>query len=479
MQPYRPLGTLYAAAALREAGLTVALFDTMLRDPGVAFAECMEEHKPRVVAIYEDDFNFLTKMCLSRMREVMKSIAQAAKLREVPVIVHGSDASDHPGFFLNSGADYLLLGEAENTLVALCAALLSGGSLHGIAGLLQRDATGDIIRSEDATSRNPNWERLPMPPLDLTDFAPYRQAWESHHRFFSVNMVASRGCPFRCNWCAKPISGKKFHLRPAADVAEEMRQLKVNVGAQHIWFSDDVFALNQQWVKELAHEVTARHASVPFKIQTRADLMTDQTVAALKIAGCTEIWMGVESGSQKVLDAMDKGLQVREVEEARRRLKHAGIRACFFLQFGYPGEQWKQLQETIALVRTTRPDDIGISFSYPLPGTPFYERVQSQLGFKRNWTESDDLCILFEAEYETAFYRAVRDALHAEVSSWTEADASLTQLEVDRLWARVYEMEPVSRTKGAEHGSKTDFLSQNRVAGFIAADELLAKAGAQ
>lgn len=160
--------------------------------------------------------------------------------------------------------------------------------------------------------------------------------------------------------------------------------------------------------------------------------------------------MGIESGSQTVLKAMDKGLTLPSVIVARRRLKEAGIRACYFLQFGYPGETWAELQETIAFVRETRPDDIGISFSYPLPGTVFYKRVQMQLGQKRNWTDSDDLCIMFEAAYNTDFYRAVRDALHAEVDSWRESEASCkTDAQIDSLWCRVNELEPVSRNANA------------------------------
>jgi radical SAM superfamily enzyme YgiQ (UPF0313 family) len=176
------------------------------------------------------------------------------------------------------------------------------------------------------------------------------------HGYFSVNMVSSRGCPYQCNWCAKPISANKFHLRPAASVAAEMRLLKVTAGAQHIWFGDDIFALNQDWVCQFAEEVTKRDAVVPFKIQSRANLMTGQTVQHLKAAGCDEVWMGVESGSQAVLNAMDKGLNLSSVVTARSRLKNAGIRACFFLQFGYPGETWTELQETISFVRHTRPD---------------------------------------------------------------------------------------------------------------------------
>jgi radical SAM superfamily enzyme YgiQ (UPF0313 family) len=292
-------------------------------------------------------------------------------------------------------------------------------------------------------------------------------------------MVASRGCPYRCNWCAKPISENKFHLRPAAAVAEEMRQLKVDAQAAHIWFSDDIFALNHHWVQEFATEVEARQAALPFKIQSRADLMSEATVEALKTAGCSEVWMGVESGSQKILDAMDKGLQLSSVITARQRLQQAGIRACYFLQFGYLGETWEDLRQTIAFVRSTHPDDIGISFSYPLPGTVFYERVQAELGAKRNWADSDDLCIMFRASYTSDFYRAVRDALHAEVSSWHVAPPQADiESHIGELWQKVFALEPVSRNAEStilrSRGSEGQSDEQ---AGFFPVSELIAATG--
>jgi anaerobic magnesium-protoporphyrin IX monomethyl ester cyclase len=185
---------------------------------------------------------------------------------------------------------------------------------------------------------------------------------------------------------------------------------------------------------------------LPFKIQSRADLMSEETVASLKRAGCAEVWMGVESGSQKVLDSMDKGLRVAEVEAVRTRLRKAGIRACYFLQFGYPGEEWQDIQQTISLVRSTRPDDIGVSFSYPLPGTTFFDRVQEQIGAKRNWTDSDDLCLMFRAAYQDEFYLALRKALHAEVDSWHNQRASSDLIS---LWRKVFAMEQSCRNSEA------------------------------
>jgi anaerobic magnesium-protoporphyrin IX monomethyl ester cyclase len=450
MQPYMPLGTLYAATALREGGISVVVLDSMLEEPSTTLDNMLAKHQPKIVAVYEDDFNFLSKMCLTRMRSVAWKIANAARSAGAITVVHGSDSTDNAVLFLKNGFDYVLCGEAEESLVRLCDAILNGEEVAEIDGMLRLDEHGCPVRSPQRLSTNPAWSQLPSPARELIDMDPYRAAWMDAHGYFSANMVSSRGCPFSCNWCAKPISGNKFHLRPAAVVAEEMKLLKESAGVQHIWFGDDVFALDRHWVQQFAEEVTRRDAAVPFKIQSRADLMSEVVIEHLKTAGCSEVWMGVESGSQAVLNAMDKGLRLHSVRAARRLLREAGIRACYFLQFGYPGETWIDLQETIALVRETRPDDIGVSFSYPLPGTVFYEQVQEQLGQKRNWTDSDDLCIMFTAAYTTDFYREVRDALHAEVDAWKEPNAPReTSARIDAMWERVWRLEQASQNPDA------------------------------
>jgi radical SAM superfamily enzyme YgiQ (UPF0313 family) len=230
-----------------------------------------------------------------------------------------------------------------------------------------------------------------------------------------------------------------------------MQILKDRYRADHIWFADDIFALNRNWAQQLAAEVEQRNCRIPFKVQTRADLMTRDTVPCLRRAGCSEVWMGVESGSQKILDAMEKGLRLEEVYAARRNLKAEGIRACYFLQFGYPGETWMDIKKTISLVRETRPDDIGVSFSYPLPNTRFYEMVRHQLGAKRNWSESDDLCVMFKGAYTDEFYRSLRDALRTEVDGWKLNDSSAAEHKVrlQNLWLSIEHSEPTSRNPDA------------------------------
>jgi radical SAM superfamily enzyme YgiQ (UPF0313 family) len=447
MEPYPPLGTLYAAALLRAHGISVAVFDPMLQEPESGLKEALRAHRPQVLAIYEDDFNFLTKMCLTRMRELAWEMIDIARQRGARVVVHGSDATDHATEFLRHGADAVLEGEAEYPLLFAVRAILGHSSLTNLSRVI-----GDGRREHKKEPRIgssklfPDASTLPLPARDLIDLSLYRKAWKEAHEVFSLNLIASRGCPFRCNWCAKPIFGDKYYLRAASDVAAEMCLLKEEHGAEHLWFADDIFGLNRHWLEEFAVAVDTFRCALPFKIQARADLVTNETAAALRRAGCAEVWMGVESGSQKVLDAMDKGLRVDEVISARGYLKRQGIRTCYFLQLGYPGEQWKDIQETIALVRETRPDDVGISFSYPLPNTRFYSRVKEQLGAKQNWSDSEDLCVMFKGTYTDRFYRAVRDALHEEVESWKPGtkQSQHAQLSAD-LWKLAESLEPASK----------------------------------
>jgi len=443
MQPYPPLGTLYAAAMLRKLGISVAVFDSMLNDPEKEFEAALARYRPALVVVYEDNFNFLSKMCLTRMREVAFQILAASRRTGATVLVNGSDASDHVDDYLRNGFRCALLGEAEFTLLEAVPHLLKSkkAALGGIAGLAYLSQTKGEVVYTARRSQLRQLDALPFPARDLIDMRQYRDVWKSAHGYFSLNLVASRGCPYRCNWCAKPIYGDTFSVRSPLNVAEEMCHLKREYSVDHLWFADDIFGLQARWVQEFAEAVETLGAAVSFKMQSRVDLMTPETTAALRRSGCAEVWMGAESGSQKILDGMEKGTRVEQIAEARENLRKEGIRACYFLQFGYPGETWDDIKSTVSLVRDTRPDDIGVSVSYPLPGTKFFSRVQAQLGAKTNWSDSEDLSMMFQGAYTGEFYRALHDALHAEVDSWNGRAGGNNRRE---LWDRVVQLEQTS-----------------------------------
>lgn len=409
MQPYPPLGTLYAASTIRERGYEVALFDAMLAESEQEWAQALDEHKPQYAVIYEDNFNYLSKMCLLRMREAAFTMIHMAKERGCVVILCGADVTDHYANYLEHGADYCILGEGEETLAELLDQLSAGKD----AG----EVIGHVSRFRLHASRRPdikNIDAIPFPAWDLVNIAKYKKLWRERHGYFSMNMVTTRGCPYHCNWCAKPIWGQRYNSRSPENVAAEMKWLKQNFAPDHIWFADDIFGLKPNWVQGFSDLLIEYDAVIPFKCLQRADLVTEKTAAALAKAGCQVVWIGAESGSQKILDAMDKGDKVEDIYRAAELLHANGIQVGFFLQFGYPGETWDDVQLTLKMVRECKPDDIGISVSYPLPGTKFYERVKMELGEKQNWVDSDDLAMLYRGPFPQGFYRILHGRVHHE-----------------------------------------------------------------
>lgn len=419
-KPYPPLATIQVAALLREMGHATSLFDAMLADGVEDYHASLQAAWADVVVIYEDNFNYLTKMCLGRMRDAACQMIVEARTHGARVIVAGSDASDHPDAFLTAGADVVLVGEGIAALVELIGRLDRDPEIDaqdwtsGIAGIATLvDGQTQLMR---LGAKPPDPRLTGRPAWDLVDIERYRAIWLERHGYFSLNMAASRGCPFRCNWCAKPIWGNHYKQRGPQDIAAEMTYLKRTFRPDHIWLADDIFGFHVDWVTEFAEHLRAADGSVPFTIQTRADLISERMASALEQAGCAEAWIGAESGSQRVLDAMTKGTKVADLIAARMRLGEHGIRVGFFIQLGYLGEQLADLLATRELVTQAAPDDIGVSVSYPLPGTKFYERVKAQLGAKTNWQDSGDLAMMFRGAYDSDFYRRVRDLLHEQVT---------------------------------------------------------------
>ena len=434
MQPYPPLQTLIAASLLRGQGHSVSFFDATFEAPGEGLARAIERHRPSLIVVAEDNFNFLTKMCLVRNREVAFGYAETARAAGIPIAVNGSDSADRAEDYLAHGFHYVIAGEMEETLLELCRTIPAPSP--GLAGLCWREPGGEIRRGAPRRPV-PDLSTVPGPAWDLVDIPSYRNAWMTAHGYFSLNLVSSRGCPFRCNWCAKPIYGGTYRYHAPEQVAREMSRLRRDYNPGLIWFADDIFALSRKWTAEFADAVEQLDARTPFKMQSRCDLMTCETVDHLLRAGCAEVWMGAESGSQRILDAMDKDISVSAIRSARENLGARGIRACLFLQFGYPGETWSDIRKTIAMVRAVRPDDVGISVSYPLPNTRFHDMVRAQAQGKTNWNDSGDLDIMFQGAYSTPFYRALADALHLEVR---RGEASAAE-----AWRLVAQLEPVSR----------------------------------
>lgn len=411
--PFPPLGTLYAASLLRENGFAVDLFDTNLRDNPFEIESVLKLKNPEFLVIYDDGFNYLTKMCLTNMREACFEMIQLGKKYGCQIIVCSSDASDHFEKYLEKGADFVIRGEGEITLLELLTALTNEEIIDSIPGIVFQKE-GKIIQNP---SRNvlQNLDDLPLPAWDLVNMDSYQTIWKQSKQKFTLNIATTRGCPYKCNWCAKPIYGNRYNAHSPEYIVNEIAYLKEKFGVSRFWMCDDIFGLKPNWVQEFKEILKDKNLKIKYFIQSRVDLLLkEDTIEALAESGLEEVWVGAESASQKILDAMDKGTKVEEIYEATRLLKSKKIKVAFFLQFGYLGETQEDIQKTIAMVKELQPDNIGISVSYPLPGTKFYDKVKGDLLLKANWTDSDDFDMMFQGTYHSNYYRKLQRFVHKE-----------------------------------------------------------------
>ncbi len=411
-QPYPPLGTLWAASVLQTENFIVSLFDTNLRHNPKEISQALLRNAPTYLVIYDDGFNYLTKMCLTVMREAAFTLIHEGKKANCTVIISSSDATDHYKKYIEEGADYVIRGEGEETLKELMNALESASDVSTISGIAYQKKNEIHITSPRQVLRD--LDSLPLPAWDLIDAESYRTIWKKRHGYFSINIATTRGCPYKCNWCAKPIYGNRYNSRSPENVVEEIELLINTFHPDHFWFCDDIFGLKPGWITAFNRLVHQKNLKFKYKIQSRADLLLDEhTVSALAESGAETVWIGAESGSQKILDAMDKGITTHQIAEATKNLKKENIKVAYFLQFGYRGENGIDIDATLKMILKNMPDEIGVSVSYPLPGTKFYDRVKSELQEKQNWTDSDDLALMYQGTFSPVYYRVLHRYVHS------------------------------------------------------------------
>ena len=411
--PYPPLGTLYAAAYMRENEYTVSLFDTNLRSDPYAIEKEIQEKKPTFLVLYDDGFNYLTKMCLTTMREAAFEMISIGKKHNCKVIVCSSDSTDHYQKYLEKGADFIIQGEGEITLKELVNAIKNNLPVDSIQGIVYKEDENIIKNAKRIVIKN--LDEFPIPAWDLVDMQSYKDVWQQGANKFTLNIATTRGCPYKCNWCAKPIYGNRYNSHSPKYITKHLAFLNENYGVSNFWMCDDIFGLKPNWVQEFNIELKKAELKISYYIQSRVDLLLkEDTIDALAESGLSEVWVGAESGSQKILDAMDKGTQVEQIYEATRILKNKNIRVAFFIQFGYLGETKEDINKTVAMIKELLPDNLGVSVSYPLPGTPFYDKVKDDMQLKANWTDSDDLAMMFQGTFNSKYYKKLHRYVHKE-----------------------------------------------------------------
>jgi len=411
MTPYFPLGILYLAATLREAGYAVALYDGCFEPDLESFEQALDVHQPRLVGI----------TALSTVRANTLELAARARRRGLPVIVGGSDPTGRPEHYLVQREDgcYLVdvavVGEGEETLLELLPALLDAQEtrpLSEIPGIAYR-RDGEPVRTAPRPLRR-EVDAIPLPARDLADLDAYQRAWKTAHGYSSLSIIASRGCPFECAWCQKSVFGRSCRLRHPEAVAQELALLRDTYQPDQVRIVDDVVGIDRRWVRAFRDAVLARGPVVPFECLSRVDLVDREVLTWLQEAGCVRIQFGAESGSQRVLDAMHKGTRVEQIHAAAQLCHELGIETYFFIMVGYPGEEWSDIRATVRLLNETRPTQFSSTIAYPLPGTPFYDQVRDQLVDAPDWAYTGENRMMYRGRYSTRFYRWVQRLLQHE-----------------------------------------------------------------
>jgi radical SAM superfamily enzyme YgiQ (UPF0313 family) len=405
MKPYPPLGILYICSHLRQQGLSAEVFDSTFSSRQHLW-DLLRQGPPSVLGVYA---NLMT-------RGNVIQILRVAKESGWRTIVGGPEPGAYVGEYLAAGADIVVIGEGELTLEELVPVLQSDclENLHKIDGIAFQASDGSVMRTKPRAQIK-DLDTQPWPARESIDMARYVEVWREHHGMGSVSLITARGCPYDCRWCSHEVFGKTHRRRKPASVADELEWLIHRYQPQMAWMADDVFTIHHGWLFQYAAELKRRGVKLPFECISRADRLNAQVVETLAELGCFRVWIGSESGSQRILDAMERGVTVEQVQTAVALCRSAGIQTGMFLMWGYEGEELSDIEATVAHVKKTDPDIFFTTVAYPIKGTPYFSEVEDRVESPKAWSESSDREFQIRSRHSRQFYRFADKLLRSEV----------------------------------------------------------------
>ncbi|HET7816704.1 MAG TPA: radical SAM protein [Sphingomicrobium sp.] len=415
MKPYPPLGLLYISSYLRRGGFEVDIYDSTWGSKPELFSR-LARGAGGVLGIYT---NLITRA------NVIAIIAEA-KRHGWTVVLGGPESANYAEQYLTQGADVIVAGEGEETLAELLPALADKGRhrLHGVAGTVFRDAHGEVI-ANPPRAQIACLDTLPWPDRERIDLSKYVEAWRTHHGRGSLNLITARGCPYKCKWCSHAVFGYSYRRRSFTDCADELQHIAERYRLEQVWYSDDVFTINHRWLYGYAEELRRRGLKVPFETISRADrMMKEEVLETLAEMGCYRIWIGAESGSQRVLDAMRRGVTVEQIDWSTKAAQRHGIEVGLFLMWGYDGEQLDDIETTIDQLKRWNPDVVLTTVAYPIKNTPFHESVADRVVLPSEWSQASDRDLLIKGRHSRAYYK------HAD--AWLRAELAASQIDGER-----------------------------------------------
>jgi radical SAM superfamily enzyme YgiQ (UPF0313 family) len=405
MKPYPPLGLLYLSAWLDKHGVQNSVYDTTFSDRQ-SLETHIEHSQPRILALYA---NLMTKPALLRILRFVRELEARHPGYRCLKVLGGPDVTHNAEAYLREGADLIVIGEGEQTMLELALAAEAAGDTDDLharfqhvpglaylhAGFLHKTAAREKIR---------DLEQLPFPNRHKIELQRYLDAWKKAHGHNALSISTQRGCPYTCRWCSTAVYGQSYRRRSPESVVDEIEFLQKNYQFDLVWFVDDVFTVSHKWLGEFHQVLQARGVQLQFECITRADRLNHEVLRLLRACGCFRVWIGAESGSQRIIDAMDRRVDVQQVRSMIRAARAEGIQAGTFIMLGYPGETEADIRETVRHLKEANPDLFTITVAYPIKGTGLYEEVQATATAPLPWAESTDRDVDFPRSYPRRYY---------------------------------------------------------------------------
>jgi anaerobic magnesium-protoporphyrin IX monomethyl ester cyclase len=395
MKPYPPLGILYIASHLKARGFDAGLFDATF-SRREAFCSLVEKERPPVVGIYA---NLITRHNVLEMAHFCRDLG-------CTVVVGGPEPANYPEEYLARGADVVVIGEGELTLEELLPHLARRGptAMQEIQGIVYRERDGHLVRT-DPRPYIQGLDDQPFPERAAIDIPHYVHVWREHHGMGPVSLITARGCPYTCTWCSHAVFGYSHRRRSPQNVADEVALILDTYQPDGLWYADDVFTINHRWLGAYAAELKGRGIRLPFETISREDRLNEEIVRTLAEMGCFRLWVGAESGSQRILDDMRRRTDAQRVREMVQLLQRYGIQAGMFIMLGYEGEESEDIEATVELLKEANPDTFLTTVAYPIKGTPYYEQVADRIVPLEPWDQGSDRDLTIAGRHSRRFYR--------------------------------------------------------------------------
>ncbi len=377
---FPPLGLGYVAAALQQRKVSVDLVDCTFLNKQQALRRVEQSH-PDIVGIYS----------MFSMKKTSLEMARLLKGGDRLLVAGGPLPTLEPAEFLDV-FDVAAVGEGEETIVELADCMEKGLPLSSVKGIAYRD--GAEVKLTPQRPFLQNLDALPFPARELFENDAYKVHYWKQFGYTTTPLISSRGCPFSCDFCSRPVFGTTFRSRTPSNIVGEVEQIE-GLGYDRLWFADDCFTLNPEHLRQVCDLMVQRRVDIDWECLSRVDTLNLELARQMRRAGCIRVFFGIESGNDDVLGIMNKHITTEQARRAVYAAKEAGLQVGAFFIVGYPGETDKTVLDTVRFASALPLDYLSFTLPYPIPGTPLFERVKDNGNTTVNdWEEQKNWALI-------------------------------------------------------------------------------------